>query len=74
MKKKLFNYLLMAVCLTLLPLQGIHAAPAGQTYATQTIMVYIVGADLESNAGMATADILEMLSQARQAAPGTCWS
>ncbi len=61
MKKKYFRTLLTALCLTLLPLQGIQAAPAEKKFETQTIMVYIVGADLESNGGMATADILEML-------------
>ena len=61
MKRRHLLYLLTALCFSLLPLQGVKAAPAEKKYETQTIMVYIVGADLESDGGMATADILEML-------------
>ena len=61
MKKKYLMALLTSVCLTLLLPHGVKAAPAEHGFKTQTIMVYIVGADLESDSGMATADILEML-------------
>ncbi len=61
MNKNWFPALLILCCLLVLPLLGAQAEPEGQGYRSQTIMVYIIGSDLESDTGMATADILEML-------------
>jgi len=61
MKRKYLSYLLAFIGVAMLSLQGVKAEPVRQGFETQTIMVYIIGADLESEGGMATADILEML-------------
>ena len=58
LKKTLLVLLALALALTAVP-----PAPAlAQGPQTQTIMVYIVGSDLEGDHGLATSDIMEMLS------------
>lgn len=64
MNRKLLLVLLVIAGLTFQPAQGMKAEDGQNGYGTQTIMVYIVGSDLESEGGMATSDIREML-QAR---------
>ena len=53
--------LILIICTLVLLLTAVPAETTQTTYSTQTIMVYIIGSDLESDYGMATADILEML-------------
>ena len=56
--RKITAWILAFLFLTSL-MPGISLAQDG--FATQTIMVYIVGSDLEGDNGLATADIVEML-------------
>ena len=58
--RRLCVYLALLSLLLLPPLAGV-AAPGDDGFDTQTVMVYIVGSDLESSGGMATGDIREML-------------
>jgi len=58
--KPLKNFTLLLVLLLLLP--GAFPARAGADgFPDQTILIYIVGSDLESESGLATSDIREML-------------
>ncbi len=60
--KKVLMLLLMTLLLFFAPQQGVRSEEAGRAgYDTQTIMVYIVGSDLESEGGLAVSDISEML-------------
>ena len=60
--KKVLMLLLMTLLLFFAPQQSVRSEEAGRAgYDTQTIMVYIVGSDLESEGGLAVSDISEML-------------
>ncbi|NLA53758.1 MAG: hypothetical protein GX858_05315, partial [Clostridiales bacterium] len=61
MKRKRLMTFILAICLSYFVLPAVSAASAQTGFKTQTIMVYIIGTDLESDAGMATSDIKEML-------------
>jgi hypothetical protein len=56
MKKALSLLLTALLCLALLPAS---ASAAGETF---TLMVYLCGTDLESDGGLATADLKEMIA------------
>ncbi|HSK69795.1 MAG TPA: clostripain-related cysteine peptidase, partial [Candidatus Limnocylindria bacterium] len=58
--RKPLAWLLLCALAFAIPALG-EAAPAGGRYGTQTIMVYMIGSDLESGGGLATSDISEML-------------
>ena len=58
--RKIYAALLILSFLLFPPLTGV-AGDVEDGFDTQTVMVYIVGSDLESNGGMATGDIREML-------------
>jgi len=51
----------LLLALLLLPLSAPLPGKAAAQESTQTILVYIVGSDLESESGLATSDIREML-------------
>ena len=60
--KKALTILLMALLIFPVLSPDARALPADQEgFQTQTIMVYIIGSDLESDGGMGTSDIREML-------------
>ena len=60
--KKALTILLMALLVFPVLSPDARALPADQEgFQTQTIMVYIIGSDLESDGGMGTSDIREML-------------
>ena len=61
MKRKRLLTLLIAFSFALVLFPDISIASPAQGFETQTVMVYIIGADLESDSGMATSDIKEML-------------
>ncbi|NLD04138.1 MAG: hypothetical protein GX674_12580 [Clostridiales bacterium] len=61
MKRKRLMTLMMAICLSMFIFPAVSDASAQTGFETQTIMIYIIGTDLESDAGMATSDIKEML-------------
>ncbi len=54
MKKALSVFLAVILCFALVP------APVGASAQTFTLMVYLCGTDLESDGGLATADLKEM--------------
>ena len=56
MKKALSLWLALALLLALIP------AGASATSQTFTLMVYMCGTDLESDGGLATADLREMIA------------
>jgi len=64
MKRMLFLIPLIILGLLIQPSPKLLAQSSQGGYKTQTIMIYIVGSDLESQGGLATGDIREML-QAR---------
>ena len=64
MQRRLFLIVLVALGLVLAPVSPVLAQEGPEGFQTQTIMIYIIGSDLESESGLATGDIREML-QAR---------
>lgn len=61
MKKALMLLLVTLFVLPAAQLQGLAQGAEQDGYATQTIMVYVIGSDLESEGAQAVADITEML-------------